>query len=181
MRDLEKRVVSFTLGEVDVMVATTILENGIDIPNVNTIVIQHTHLFGLSQLHQLRGRVGRSNLQAYAYMMHPSPRELTEVALKRLRALKREGGLGAGFALAKEDMQLRGAGSLLGTAQKGGGGAAELGVDLYLEILQKAMAWLEQQKELGLDVSKVDSDQLAAAIGVSDLTEAIGLADSMDG
>ena len=110
MRDLEKRVVSFTLGEVDVMVATTILENGIDIPNVNTIVIQHTHLFGLSQLHQLRGRVGRSNLQAYAYMMHPSPRELTEVALKRLRALKREGGLGAGFALAKEDMQLRGAG-----------------------------------------------------------------------
>ena len=78
-------------------------------------------------------------------------------------------------------MQLRGAGSLLGTAQKGGGGAAELGVDLYLEILQKAMAWLEAQKEMGLDVSKVDSDQLAAAIGVSDLTEAIGLADSMDG
>lgn len=182
MRDLEKRVVAFTLGEVDIMVATTILENGIDIPNVNTIVIQSTHLFGLSQLHQLRGRVGRSIQQAYAYMMHPPPRELSEVALKRLRALKREGGLGAGFALAKEDMQLRGAGNLLGTQQKGGGGASELGVDLYLEILQKAMAWLEGQQQQGLDVTKIDSTQLAEAIGVStDLTQVLGLADSMDG
>ena len=119
------------------MVATTILENGIDIPNVNTIVIQHTHLFGLSQLHQLRGRVGRSNLQAYAYMMHLSrashrggaqaaPRaQARGRPRRRLRARK------GGHEAARRRLARDGA--------EGGGGAAELGVDLYLEILQKAM------------------------------------------
>ena len=86
--NLEQRIVAFTLGETDVLVATTILENGIDIPNVNTIVVQATQLLGLSQLHQLRGRVGRARIQAYAYLMHPPRYELSDDALQRLRVLQ---------------------------------------------------------------------------------------------
>ncbi len=161
LKDLEERIVDFTLGNADVLVATTIMENGIDIPNVNTIIIQDTHYLGLAQLHQLRGRVGRSSAQvrifaemrteivrrdicrarrraqAYAYMMHPPISMLSDEALKRLRVLQREAGLGAGFNLAKSDLQIRGAGTVLGTAQKGAyGGVSGIGADMYMTILQ---------------------------------------------
>ena len=109
LRDLEARIVDFTMGDVDVMVATTIMENGIDIPNVNTLVVQNAHLFGLAQMHQLRGRVGRSNLQAYAVLMHPPAHTLSEVAVKRMRALEKSEGLGGGYQIAQSDLQLRGA------------------------------------------------------------------------
>lgn len=109
LRDLEDRIVDFTMGATDVMVATTIMENGIDIPNVNTLIVQNTHLFGLSQLHQLRGRVGRSNLQAYALLFHPPTNLLSEIAVKRMRALEKAQDLGAGYQIAESDLKLRGA------------------------------------------------------------------------
>jgi len=150
IRDLEERIVEFTLGKVDVMVCTTIMENGIDIPNVNTIITQDSHLFGLSQLHQLRGRVGRSNVQAYALLLHPNIAYLGEDALRRLRVLQRETGLGAGYKIAQGDLQLRGAGNLFGTEQKGAFGINDIGLDMYMEVLQRAMRYLEQkQVELG--------------------------------
>ena len=111
LRDLEARIVDFTMGNVDVMVATTIMENGIDIPNVNTLVVQNSHLFGLAQMHQLRGRVGRSNLQAYALLLHPPRNVLSEAALKRMQALEKSQELGvAGYQIAQSDLNLRGAG-----------------------------------------------------------------------
>ena len=109
LRDLEDRIVDFTMGATDVMVATTIMENGIDIPNVNTLIVQNTHLFGLSQLHQLRGRVGRSNLQAYALLFHPPSNLLSDIAVKRMRALEKAQDLGAGYQIAESDLKLRGA------------------------------------------------------------------------
>ena len=111
LRDLEARIVDFTMGNVDVMVATTIMENGIDIPNVNTLVVQNSHLFGLAQMHQLRGRVGRSNLQAFALLLHPPRNVLSEAALKRMQALEKSQELGvAGYQIAQSDLNLRGAG-----------------------------------------------------------------------
>ena len=150
IKDLEKRIVDFTLGNTDVLVATTILENGIDIPNVNTIIVQSTHMFGLAQLHQLRGRVGRAAVQAYAYLMHPPRAQLSVDATQRLGILQRESGLGAGHGLARSDLQMRGSGNLFGEAQKGSSGMADIGVDMYVEVLQKAMRYLEEKQRLGL-------------------------------
>ena len=143
LKDLEQRIVDFSLGDVDVMVSTTIMENGIDIPNVNTIIIQSTHMFGLAQLHQLRGRVGRSAVRAYAYLYHPRLSQVTEDATRRLRVLQRDTGLGCGKALAESDLQIRGAGNVFGEQQKGNLGLRDLGLDMYLQILQKAMRYLQ--------------------------------------
>ena len=165
LKELEQRIVDFTLGKTDVLVATTILENGIDIPNVNTIIVQQTHMFGLAQLHQLRGRVGRAAVQAYAYLMHPRREQLSEDALQRLRVLQRETQLGAGLGLAKSDLSMRGAGNLFGVAQKGSSGMADIGVDLYLEVLQKAMKYLEEKNRLGLpDDPELEEKLLQSAV-----------------
>ena len=162
---LEARVVDFTLGKTDVLVATTILENGIDIPNVNTIVVQATHLLGLSQLHQLRGRVGRAALQAYAYLMHPPRHELSDDAIQRLRVLQRETALGAGVGIAKSDLNMRGAGNLFGEAQKGSSGMADIGLDMYVEVLQRAMRYLEEKQRLGLpDDDELEESLLQSAV-----------------
>ena len=177
LKDLEQRITDFALGNIDIMVSTTIMENGIDIPNVNTIIIQSTHMFGLSQLHQLRGRVGRSAARAYAYMMHPPVGQLTEDALRRMRVLQRDTGLGCGKSLSEADMQIRGAGNVFGEQQKGNVGVRDLGVDMYLQILQKAMAYLQQKEALGLGDSDDDSELLQAAV---DETTLLGLDDALD-
>jgi len=138
---LEERIISFAAGEFDILVGTPILENGLDIPKVNTLIIQESQLFALTQLHQLRGRVGRSKTQAYAYFMHPGLDELSVAALKRLKVIEREDGLGAGPNIAIADLQFRGAGNLLGTEQKGNDGVDSLGgQEMYLAVLQEAMA-----------------------------------------
>ena len=163
--------------QLDVLVATTIMENGIDIPNVNTIIVQQTHMFGLSQLHQLRGRVGRAAVQAYAYLMHPPTLSLTQDATERLRVLQRETKLGSGLSLAKSDLNMRGSGNLFGEAQKGTSGVADIGLDMYIEVLQKAMRYLEKKRTLGLP----DDDELEAELLQSSVDEMllVGLDDSL--
>ena len=177
IKDLESRIVDFTLGKTDVLVATTILENGIDIPNVNTIVVQHTHMFGLAQLHQLRGRVGRAAVQAYAYLMHPPRSQLSDDATRRLGVMMRESGLGGGASIARSDLQMRGAGNLFGEAQKGASGMADIGVDMYVEVLQKAMRYLEEKQRLGLpDDPEMEAMLLQSAV---DDTMLMGLDSSL--
>ncbi len=166
--DLEQRMHDFTVGDYDVLVSTTIMENGIDIPNVNTIIVQHTQMFGLAQLHQLRGRVGRGNVQAYAYLMHPDQRHLRDDSLQRLEAIQRDSSLGAGLSLAKSDLQMRGAGNLFGTEQKGALGASDVGIDMYMEVLQKAMVYIAERKELGLADEPLDEEGLMRALKLDD-------------
>ena len=117
--ELESVIISFLEGEYDVLVTTTIIETGIDIPNVNTLIIHDADKMGLSQLYQLRGRVGRSNRVAYAYLMHQRDKVLTDVAEKRLQAIKEFTELGSGFKIAMRDLSIRGAGNLLGSQQHG--------------------------------------------------------------
>jgi len=143
---VQARIVEFTMGKVDVMVATTIMENGIDIPNVNTLIVQNSHLLGLAQMHQLRGRVGRSSLQAYALLFHPPRNMLSDVAHQRLRALEKAQELGAGYQIAQADLKLRGAGNVFGTAQKGVSVVGQIGLDMYLETLQRAMKYLQLEQ-----------------------------------
>ena len=122
-------------------------------------------MFGLSQLHQLRGRVGRAATQAYAYLMHPQTTFLTDDAVQRMRVLQRETNLGAGFNLARSDMQMRGSGNVFGEAQKGSNGVADIGVDMYVEVLQKTMRYLEQKRQMGLpDDDEMDGELLMEAI-----------------
>lgn len=128
-------------GEIDVLVCTTIVETGIDLPNANTLIVEHAERFGLSQLHQLRGRVGRSWRRAYAYFTYPAMRALPEIAEKRLEAIREFTKFGSGFSLAMRDLELRGAGSLLGAEQSGH--MEKVGYDLYMRILQDAV--LEEQ------------------------------------
>lgn len=136
-QELEKRIMDFIYGEYDVMVATTIIENGIDIPNANTIIINNAHHFGLSELHQLRGRVGRSNRKAFCYLLTPPDQMLTSDARRRLRALEEFNDLGAGFNIAMQDLDIRGAGNLLGAEQSGF--IADIGFETYHKILNEAM------------------------------------------
>ncbi|WP_457755882.1 transcription-repair coupling factor [Thermodesulfatator indicus] len=131
---LEEIMVRFVRREIDVLVCTTIIESGIDIPSANTIIINRADRMGLAEIYQLRGRVGRSNVQAYAYLLVPSLSGLSEDAERRLKALMQFTELGAGFKLAMSDLQIRGAGNLLGTFQSGH--VAAVGYDLYLEILK---------------------------------------------
>ena len=133
-QELARRMHAFTRGEHDVLLATTIIENGIDIPNVNTMLVHRADRFGLAQLYQLRGRVGRSDQLAYCYMMVSSDKVLTEVARKRLEAIREFTDLGAGFRIAARDLEIRGAGNLLGAEQSGH--IAELGIETYLKMLE---------------------------------------------
>jgi transcription-repair coupling factor (superfamily II helicase) len=136
-RELERVMRRFSKGELDVLVCTAIIEAGLDIPAANTIIINRAHTLGLSQLYQLRGRVGRSQAQAYAYLLVPGEAALSSEAQKRLKALMEFTELGSGFKIALHDLQIRGAGNLLGQAQSGH--LAEVGYELYLQLLEQAI------------------------------------------
>ncbi len=143
-RELEKVMVDFQKQRFNVLLSTTIIESGIDIPNANTIVINRADRFGLAQLHQLRGRVGRSHHRAYAYLVVPDKRSITADAQKRLDAIASMDELGAGFTLATHDLEIRGAGELLGEEQSGQ--MAEVGFSLYTELLERAVRSIRQGK-----------------------------------
>ncbi len=134
---LEKRMMAFLRGDADVLVATSIIESGIDIPQANTLIIERADMFGLSQLYQIRGRVGRSRERAYAYLLYPSSAALTTDAAQRLSALSDYTELGAGFKVAMRDLEIRGAGNLLGDEQSGH--VAALGFELYMQMLDEAV------------------------------------------
>ncbi len=136
-RELERVMVRFWRGELEVLVCTAIIEAGLDIPAANTIIINRAHTLGLAQLYQLRGRVGRSQMQAYAYLLVPEEAALSREAQKRLKALMEFTELGSGFKIALHDLQIRGAGNLLGQAQSGH--LAEVGYELYLQLLEEAI------------------------------------------
>ena len=135
----------FKMGGFHVLIATTIIENGIDIPNVNTIIIDRADMYGVSQLYQLRGRVGRSDRQAYAYLFYPQNKSLSEVAMKRLQVISDFTELGSGFKIAMKDMEIRGAGNLLGKDQSGD--VCSVGFDLYVKLLNDAVNRLMNQKD----------------------------------
>ncbi len=139
-KEMEKVMLDFVAYKADVLMATTIIENGIDIPRANTIIINRADHYGLAQLYQLRGRVGRSNRRAYAYLLIPSEAELTPIARRRLAAIREFSDLGAGFRVAALDLELRGAGNLLGGQQSGHMDA--LGFDLYTQMLERTVAEL---------------------------------------
>src|SRR5215472_5895731 len=143
--ELEKVMLKFMHHEADILMATTIIENGLDIPLCNTILINRAERFGLSELYQLRGRVGRSNRRAYAYLLIPAEIELTPIARRRLAALKEFSDLGAGFKIAALDLELRGAGNLLGGEQSGH--IEAIGLDLYLKMLDRAVREMKGEAE----------------------------------
>jgi transcription-repair coupling factor (superfamily II helicase) len=158
-RHLEKVMMQFLRHETDVLVATTLIENGLDIPLVNTIIVNRADSMGLGELYQLRGRVGRSERRAYAYLLVPPDTKLTPIARKRLSALKEFSELGSGFRVAALDMELRGAGNLLGGQQHGS--VAAIGLELYCQMLENAVRELRGEAaqpeftttiNLGLDI-----------------------------
>src|SRR3954451_17033319 len=142
--ELEKVLLGFMRHEYDVFVCTTIVENGLDIPLANTMIIENAERYGLSELYQLRGRVGRSNRRAYAYLLVPPDTELTEIARKRLAALKDFSDLGAGFKIAALDLELRGAGNLLGGEQHGQ--INSVGFDTYVRLLDETVRELKGEE-----------------------------------
>lgn len=145
---LENIMLKFINHEYDVLVATTIIESGLDIPNANTIIINHAHMFGLSDLHQMRGRVGRSNKKAYCYLLSPPLSTLTNEASKRLSAIEEFSDLGSGFNVAMRDLDIRGSGNLLGAEQSGF--IAEIGYEMYHKILDEAIQELKDEEFKGL-------------------------------
>jgi transcription-repair coupling factor (superfamily II helicase) len=140
-RELEKIMLRFFNGDIDVLVSTSIVGSGLDIPRANTIIINRADKMGLADLYQLRGRVGRSNLKAYAVFLVPGEALMTEEARKRLQAVQEMSYLGAGFRLALKDLEIRGAGNIFGHEQSGH--IAEIGFDLYMNMLEKAVAELK--------------------------------------
>ena len=149
--ELEAVMARFVAGKTDVLVCTTIIESGLDIPNANTIIIDRADQFGLADLYQLRGRVGRAEHKAYAYLLLPREMMTVGAARKRISAIKQYSSLGAGFRIAMRDLEIRGAGSILGTAQSGH--IMAVGFDLYCQLLKQAVAQLKGQKpRLRLDV-----------------------------
>jgi transcription-repair coupling factor (superfamily II helicase) len=154
-RDLEDRMVEFLSGEVDVLVSTTIIESGLDIPQANTLIVERADTLGLAQLYQIRGRVGRSDVTAYAYLFYPAASELTPEARARLATLADHTELGAGFAIAMRDLEIRGAGELLGAEQSGH--VAAVGFELYVELLNEAVAELSGQRRTAARPVRVDA------------------------
>jgi len=148
-RELEGVMADFYHKRFNVLVCTTIIETGIDVPSANTIIIDRADRFGLAQLHQLRGRVGRSHHQAYAYLLTPEQRSMTGDAVKRLEAISKADDLGAGFTLATHDMEIRGAGELLGDGQSGQ--IQSIGFSLYMDMLDRAVKSIQSGKEPNLD------------------------------
>ena len=157
----------FIAGKTDVLVCTTIIESGLDIPNANTIIIDRADQFGLADLYQLRGRVGRAEHKAYAYLLLPREVMTVGAARKRISAIKQYSSLGAGFRIAMRDLEIRGAGSILGTAQSGH--IVAIGFDLYCQLLKQAVAQLKGQKprfrldvDLNLDFVATNEAELVA-------------------
>jgi transcription-repair coupling factor (superfamily II helicase) len=145
-RELEKRINDFIEHKSDILLSTTIIESGIDIPNANTMIIDRADTYGLAQLHQLRGRIGRSDRKAYAYFMVPDNRILTEVATRRLQALQTYADMGSGFSLASADLEIRGAGDILGAEQHGH--VDQIGLELYMDLLQEAVLELKGERKM---------------------------------
>ena len=151
--ELEATMLTFSNGEADILVCTTIIESGLDIPRVNTILIEDAHRFGLAQLYQLRGRVGRAGIQAHAWLFYPKQSRLTDKARQRLRAIQEYAQLGSGYQLAMRDMEIRGVGNLLGVEQSGQMNA--IGFDLYMDMLEEAIAEIR-----GQEIPKVEDTQI---------------------
>ena len=165
---LERLIMDFIYGEFDVLLATTIIENGIDISNANTIIINDAHRFGLSDLHQLRGRVGRSDKKGFCYLLSPPNELLGDEARRRLRAIEEFSDLGSGFNIAMQDLDIRGAGNLLGAEQSGF--IADIGIETYQKILNQAISELRAE---GLDVSglsQAENDAMKEVSFVDDAT-----------
>jgi transcription-repair coupling factor (superfamily II helicase) len=160
-RELERVMLDFHKQRYNVLLCSTIIESGIDIPNANTIVINRADKFGLAQLHQLRGRVGRSHHRAYAYLVIPDGRNITADARKRLEAIASMDELGAGFTLSTHDLEIRGAGELLGEEQSGQ--MAEIGFSLYTELLGRAVRSIREGKLAGIDALGLDLEQARGA------------------
>jgi transcription-repair coupling factor (superfamily II helicase) len=154
-RELEERMHAFIAGDADVLVSTTIIESGIDIPQANTLVVERADTLGLAQLYQIRGRVGRSDVTAHAYLLYPDAQELTPEARARLATLADHTELGAGFQIAMRDLEIRGAGDLLGAEQSGH--VAALGFELYVEMLNEAVAELSGQSRVIARPVRVDA------------------------
>jgi transcription-repair coupling factor (superfamily II helicase) len=154
-RELEDKMIAFLAGDADVLVSTTIIESGLDIPQANTLIVERADQLGLSQLYQIRGRVGRSDALAHAYLFYPDAQELTPEARARLATLADHTELGAGFAIAMRDLEIRGAGDLLGAEQSGH--VAALGFELYVEMLHEAVAELSGRRRLAARPVRVDA------------------------
>ncbi len=164
---LEKLIMDFIYGEFDVLVSTTIVENGIDIPNANTIIVDDAQNFGLSDLHQLRGRVGRSDRKAYCYLLSPPDELLSSDARRRLRAIEEFSDLGSGFNIAMQDLDIRGAGNLLGAEQSGF--IADIGFETYQKIMNEAIAELRAE---GLDVAGLSDPEQNVVEGMRYIDDA---------
>jgi transcription-repair coupling factor (superfamily II helicase) len=154
-RELEDKMLAFLSGDADVLVSTTIIESGLDIPDANTLVVERADMLGLSQLYQIRGRVGRRDVPAHAYLFYPQAAELTPEARARLATLADHTELGAGFAIAMRDLEIRGAGDLLGAEQSGH--VAALGFELYVEMLHEVVAELSGQRRVAARPVRVDA------------------------
>src|SRR5215212_4132858 len=154
-KELEDHMLSFLAGDADVLVSTTIIESGLDIPQANTLVVERADTLGLAQLYQIRGRVGRSDVTAHAYLFYPDSQELTPEARARLATLADHTELGSGFAIAMRDLEIRGAGDLLGGEQSGH--VAAVGFELYVELLGEAVAELQGQRRVATRPVRVDA------------------------
>jgi len=152
--ELESTMLTFNNGEADILLCTTIIESGLDIPRVNTILVEDAQKFGLSQLYQLRGRVGRAGIQAHAWLFYPKQTQITETARRRLRAIQEFTQLGSGYQLAMRDMEIRGVGNLLGAEQSGQMDA--IGFDLYMEMLEDAIREIRGQEIPQVDDTQID-------------------------
>ncbi len=152
--ELEKAMIAFVLGQTDVLVCTTIIESGLDIPNANTMIINDADRFGLAELHQLRGRVGRYKHRAYAYMLLPASRPITPIASKRLKAIEEYSHLGAGFRIALRDLEIRGAGNILGAEQSGH--IQMVGYQMYCELLANAVRQMKNEPAETTPTANVD-------------------------
>ncbi len=185
-RELEDKMLNFLEGDADVLVSTTIIESGLDIPQANTLVAERADLLGLAQLYQIRGRVGRSDVPAHAYLFYPDSRELTPEARARLATLADHTELGAGFAIAMRDLEIRGAGDLLGAEQSGH--VAAVGFELYVELLAEAVAELSGRRRAAPRPVRVDArgdayvptEYVASEALKIDLHRRIALAESDD-
>jgi transcription-repair coupling factor (superfamily II helicase) len=164
--ELEKAMTDYIRGDYDVLVATAIIESGLDIPNANTIFINNAHHFGLSDLHQLRGRVGRSNKKAFCYLLSPAPTLLTPEARRRLKAVEELSELGSGFNIALQDLDIRGAGNMLGGEQSGF--IADIGFETYNRILNEAMQELKETEYPDLFPPKEKVDEEGENVFVED-------------
>jgi transcription-repair coupling factor (superfamily II helicase) len=183
-RELESHMLSFLAGDADVLVSTTIIESGLDIPQANTLFVERADALGLAQLYQIRGRVGRSDVTAHAYLFYPDGRELTPEARARLATLADHTELGAGFAIAMRDLEIRGAGDLLGAEQSGH--VAAVGFELYVELLGEAVDELTGTRRAVARPVRVDAqvdayvpaDYIAGEAAKIDLHRRLALAES---